>query len=143
MTRAQRSVGTVKYLHLQERSKSPNFVIEELEEMLNWSRTSLIAWKQIARFFSPHKDATALCLLFVSGRYLNSIQSNKRNREISVSIVTRLRSGHFRVLTPGKASDYCVLQYLQTGSGVHPASSSLDTWVVYQGLSNGGREFDL
>jgi len=39
MTRTQRSVGAVKYLHLQERRKSPNFMIEELEEILNWSRT--------------------------------------------------------------------------------------------------------
>jgi hypothetical protein len=63
MTRTQRSVGSVKYLHLQERHKSPNFMIEELEEILNWSWTSLIAWKQIVIFF--YKDATALFLIFV------------------------------------------------------------------------------
>ena len=56
-----------------------------------------------------------------------------RSRDKVVGIATRLRAGGFRVRILVRSKDFSLLQNVQTGSGAHPASSSVCSGVLSRG----------
>jgi hypothetical protein len=66
--------------------------------------------------------------------------TNSGSRVWSGSLVimeTRLWAGQSKVWIPAGERDFSVLQNVQTGSGAHPTSCSLDTRVLSQGKELG------
>ena len=57
----------------------------------------------------------------------------KRSSNASVGIETRLRAGRSRFQIVVGATDFSLLQNIQTGAGAHTASYSLGTGVLSRG----------
>jgi hypothetical protein len=59
------------------------------------------------------------------------------SRDSVVVVESRLWAGQSMVRIPAGARDFSFLQNVQTGSGFHPASCSMDTRVLSQGKGVG------
>ena len=57
----------------------------------------------------------------------NLFPLSRESRDSSAGIVTRLWKGRSWVRIPAEASDFSLIQNLQTGYGANPASFSMDT----------------
>ena len=104
-------------------------------QRLQSTQTLVLSWTVVLGLEQPDSGAAywTPCSVRIKMSVLNCSVSLLGSRHSSVGIVTKLRAGRSEIRIPTGAKGFSLFQKVQTGSGAHPASSSVRTGVLSQG----------